>query len=96
VLNECNRVLRSKQAKAEVPLEDALEISDSRDTDIDRSILVKEVQKMGRPQDRRVVELVLQGASSGQLAAILHISKTNARKVWQRVVRRLRDGVVDQ
>jgi FixJ family two-component response regulator len=79
-----------------VPLEDALEISDSRDTDIDRSILVKEVQKMGRPQDRRVVELVLQGASSGQLAAILHISKTNARKVWQRVVRRLRDGVVDQ
>jgi DNA-directed RNA polymerase specialized sigma24 family protein len=93
VLNECNRVLRSKQDKAEVPLEDALEISDSRDTDIERSILAKQVQKMGRRQDRRVVRMIMQGMSSTDVAAALHISKTNARKVWQRVLERLRDGI---
>jgi DNA-binding NarL/FixJ family response regulator len=93
VLNECNRVLRSKQDKAEVPIEDALEISDSRDTDIERSILAKQVQKMGRRQDRRVVRMIMQGMSSTDVAAALHISKTNARKVWQRVLERLRDGI---
>ena len=92
-MNECNRVLRSKQTKAEVPIEDALEISDSRDTDIERSILAKQIQKMGRRQDRRVVRMIMQGMSSTDVAAALHISKTNARKVWQRVLERLRDGI---
>lgn len=76
-----------------MPLDDALEISDSRDTDIERKILVEQVQKLGRKQDRRVVKLILEGATYKQVAAELHISKTNARKVWQRVVERLRDGV---
>jgi RNA polymerase sigma factor (sigma-70 family) len=90
VLNECNRVLRSRQAKAEVPLEDVVDAPDSRDTDIERSILVKQVSKMGQPKDRRVVELVLQGATSREVAAVLHISKSNARQVVHRVLRRLR------
>src|SRR5277367_5375500 len=95
VLNECNRVLKSKQDKAEVPIEDVQDIGDSRDTDVERTILIEQVQKVGRPQDRRVVELVLQGATSKEVAAKLHISRTTARKVWQRVVERLRDGVVE-
>jgi RNA polymerase sigma factor (sigma-70 family) len=90
VLNECNRVLRSKQVKAEVPLDDVVEASDSRDTDIERGILVKQVSSMGQPKDRRVVELVLQGATSRDIAAILHISKGTARQRVHRVLRRLR------
>lgn len=87
-------MLRSKQVRAEVPIEDGMEIADSRDTGIDRTILAEQVQKLGRRQDRRVVELVLQGASYRTIAAELHISKTYARKVWQRVVERLR-GIVE-
>lgn len=93
VLNECNRVLRSKQARAEVPIDDALEATDSRDTDIERSILVEEIQNVGRQQDRRVIRLILAGATYKHIAAELHVSKSNARKIWQRVVERLRDVV---
>jgi RNA polymerase sigma factor (sigma-70 family) len=95
VLNECNRVLKSKQQKAEVPIDDALDAADSGGADIERAILAEQVQKMGRPQDRRVVGLILNGASYRDVAAELHISKGYARKVWQRVVERLRDGVVE-
>jgi FixJ family two-component response regulator len=76
-----------------VPIDDALEISDSRDTDIERTILAKEVQKMGRSQDRRIVELIMQGATSREIAAVLHISKTKAQSVWRRVRERLMHGV---
>lgn len=78
-----------------MPLDDALEISDSRDTDIERSILAAQIQKMGRRQDRRVLELIMKGATSRDVAAVLHISKAAARKAWQRVRERLRDECLE-
>lgn len=78
-----------------MPIDDALEVTDSRDTGIERAVLAKQLQAMGRPQDRRVLRLILQGATSRDVARELHISKTMARKVWQRVRERLR-GIVGE
>jgi DNA invertase Pin-like site-specific DNA recombinase len=78
-----------------VPIDDALDAVGSGGADIERAILAEQVQKVGRLQDRRVVRLIVDGATYRDVAAELHISKAYARKVWQRVVERLRDGVVE-
>jgi len=78
-----------------VPIADVVETPDTRGGDIDRKILAEQIQSMGRLQDRRIVGLIAEGLTYREVAAELHTSKAYARKIWQRTVERLRNGILE-
>lgn len=93
VLNECNRVLKKQQARSEVPLEDTSEPSADGGNGGFDSVLATQVEDMARKQDRRILRMIKKGYSRKEIAAELHLSNANVRKIWERIVRRLRDAV---
>jgi RNA polymerase sigma-70 factor, ECF subfamily len=93
VLNECNRVLKHKQRRAEVPLDDVAEDSFGRNSPAGGEILIQQVAGLAGSKDGRILELVMQGYSSREIATKLHMSSTVVRKRWERARKKLQPEI---
>lgn len=86
-------MLKRKQRRAEVSLEDVAEDHFAGDSSVGGELLLEEVAGLAGRTDRRILQLIKEGYSSREIAGKLHISKDAVRKRWERLKKKLRRGM---
>jgi DNA-binding NarL/FixJ family response regulator len=86
-------VLKRKQRRAEVPLDDVVEGSTGGSESAISGVLLEEITDLVGQTDRRILRLIKEGYSSREIAAKLHLSKDSVRKRWERAKNKIRRGL---
>lgn len=90
VLNECNRIFESKQTRETEGLEGLEELGTSSDPE--SRIYAAEVISKLDADDRRLVDLILQGYTEQEIGEKLGIEQPGVCKRWDKLKERVRDG----